>query len=255
MDAVDAVDAEPSSSATAAASPGAERRRSGTAEDQIRVRRQTLEAVLEQCRRALEMIENADLDPGSEAGEEFGRKDSEEEEEEQFCSQTLADRETDELCELLKSKVESPNFLEKIGTMHASISQNYHDGFSSWNMISAADLGEDKDLEGGKEPDQDGYVLIREEDIVEGMASFMASYLLSLKQTKELTPNQLQQALSKTFAAKKKSMLRKAWDGSRVIYNLASWSATAVGIYQNPAILKAASLAFWSSCRVISKFL
>ncbi|XP_072978803.1 uncharacterized protein [Typha angustifolia] len=251
---MDAVDAEPSSSATAAASPGAERRRSGTAEDQIRVRRQTLEAVLEQCRRALEMIENADLDPGSEAGEEVGRKD-EEEEEEQFCSQTLADRETDELCELLKSKVESPNFLEKIGTMHASISQNNHDGYSSWNMISAADLGEDKDLEGGKEPDQDGYVLIREEDIVEGMASFMASYLLSLKQTKELTPNQLQQALSKTFAAKKKSMLRKAWDGSRVIYNLASWSATAVGIYQNPAILKAASLAFWSSCRVISKFL
>ncbi|XP_072982126.1 uncharacterized protein [Typha latifolia] len=251
MDAVDAVDAEPSSSATAAASPGAERRRSGTAEDQIRVRRQTLEAVLEQCRRALEMIENADLDPGSEAGEEFGRKDSEEEEEEQFCSQTLADRETDELCELLKSKVESPNFLEKIGTMHASISQNYHalvhadsiaygvaDGFSSWNMISAADLGEDKDLEGGKEPDQDGYVLIREEDIVEGMASFMASYLLSLKQTKELTPNQLQQALSKTFAAKKKSMLRKAWDGSRVIYNLASWSATAVG-NQSMRFLKA----------------
>jgi hypothetical protein len=103
---------------------------------------------------------------------------------------------------------------------------------------------------------EDGYVLIKQEDIVDGIASFMAAYLLSLKQTKDLTPNQLQQALSKTFSAKKrKSKLQKAWDGTKVIYNIASWSATAIGIYQNPAILKAATAAFWTSCRVASKFL
>jgi hypothetical protein len=63
-------------------------------------------------------------------------------------------------------------------------------------------------------------------------------------------------ALSKTFSAKKrKSKLQKAWDGTKVIYNIASWSATAIGIYQNPAILKAATAAFWTSCRVASKFL
>jgi hypothetical protein len=31
---------------------------------------------------------------------------------------------------------------------------------------------------------EDGYVLIKQEDIVDGIASFMAAYLLSLKQTK-----------------------------------------------------------------------
>lgn len=37
-------------------------------------------------------------------------------------------------------------------------------------------------------------------------------------------------ALCKTFSGKKKkSRLRKAWDGSKVIYNVASWSATAIG--------------------------
>lgn len=37
-------------------------------------------------------------------------------------------------------------------------------------------------------------------------------------------------ALSKTFSVKKKKgKLRKAWDGSKIIYNVASWGATAVG--------------------------
>jgi hypothetical protein len=36
-------------------------------------------------------------------------------------------------------------------------------------------------------------------------------------------------ALRKTFSAEKKSKIRKAWDGTKVIYNVASWGATAVG--------------------------
>ncbi|KAK1288798.1 hypothetical protein QJS10_CPB19g01532 [Acorus calamus] len=72
----------------------------------------------------------------------------------------------------------------------------------------------------------------------------------------ELTPNQLQEALSKTFSVKKrKGKLLKAWNGSKVIYNVASWGATAIGIYQNPAIIRAATVAFWTSCRVISKLI
>ena len=37
-------------------------------------------------------------------------------------------------------------------------------------------------------------------------------------------------ALSTMFSVKKrKGRLRKAWEGSKVIYNVASWSATAIG--------------------------
>lgn len=51
---------------------------------------------------------------------------------------------------------------------------------SSWDMVSDNDLWE----EGNAQPDQEDYVLVRQEDIVEGIACFMAAYLLSLKQTK-----------------------------------------------------------------------
>lgn len=51
---------------------------------------------------------------------------------------------------------------------------------SSWDMISENDLWED----GNVELEPDDYVLVGQEDIMDGIASFMAAYLLSLKQTK-----------------------------------------------------------------------
>lgn len=51
---------------------------------------------------------------------------------------------------------------------------------NSWDMISDNDLWESENIDS----DQEDYVLVRQEDIVEGIACFMAAYLLSLKQTK-----------------------------------------------------------------------
>uniref|UniRef100_A0A804UKT9 Uncharacterized protein n=1 Tax=Zea mays TaxID=4577 RepID=A0A804UKT9_MAIZE len=50
-----------------------------------------------------------------------------------------------------------------------------------------------------------------------------------VRPAKRPAPDQLQKALRKTFSAEKKSKIRKAWDGTKVIYNVASWGATAVG--------------------------
>ncbi|KAJ3676947.1 hypothetical protein LUZ60_002671 [Juncus effusus] len=220
---------------------------SAAEEDQLRIKRKTLETVLEQCKRALEMINETDLssdsavDCPSEEDERDSTADSSD------LSPADTGYETDELCDRLKSRVESPEFLEKLG----SIYQGNTDETASWAMINGTDIWDDKNFD-----ESDGFVLVKQEDIVDGIACFMAAYLLSLKETKELTPNKLQEALSKTFSVKnKKSRLRKAWDGANVVYNVASWSATAIGIYQNPAILKAATAAFWTSCRVISKLM
>ncbi|KAJ6843383.1 uncharacterized protein M6B38_296350 [Iris pallida] len=206
--------------------------------DQLRVKRKSLQSVLEQCRRALESleIECSDRNPNSAAN-----GDNEEEREDEGSSRSSpsdADYETDELCDILKSKVESPTFLEKLGSIHMSVSQSiYVDDTSSWDMVTAKDLWEDKNNDGEIESDQDSFVLVSQDDITEGIGCFIAAYLLSLKQTKDLTPNQLQEALSKTFSVKKrKSKLRKAWDGSQVIYNVASWSATAIGYADLPVV-------------------
>ncbi|XP_061970430.1 uncharacterized protein LOC133693263 [Populus nigra] len=220
--------------------------------DQVRVRRKTLKVVLEQCQRALELLNNADGvdDDGYTSGEES--KEVESSPSRDSSSTSLGDQEADELCDLLKSRVECPDFLEKLECAQLSVSQNITEEGSSWDVISENDLWE-AEID---ESDQEDYVLVREEDIVEGIACFMAAYLLSLKQTKDLAPMQLQEALSKTFSVKKKKgKLRKAWDGSKVIYNVASWGATAIGLYQNPVLFGAASKAFWTSCHVISKLL
>ncbi|CAN0873393.1 hypothetical protein LINGRAHAP2_LOCUS10361 [Linum grandiflorum] len=212
--------------------------------DRLRVKRKTLQVVLEQCQRALESLNDAtdnDGDDDSDDYKQLSRQNS------------LRDREADELCDLLKSRVECPDFLEKLESAQLSLpTDTTGEECSSWDMVNENDLW---DGEMGHS-EEDDFVLVRQEDIVEGIAGFMAAYLLSLKQTKDLTPNQLQEALCKTFSVKKKKgKLRKAWDGSKVIYNVASWGATAIGIYQNPVILRAATNAFWTSCHIISKLL
>ncbi|XP_076931112.1 uncharacterized protein LOC143596149 isoform X2 [Bidens hawaiensis] len=216
--------------------------------DEMRVKRKTLEEVLDQCQRALELLSNTGcieeddesfdegVNDGDLAGPSAGRRDS------------PSDGEADLLCSLLKSRLECPDFLEKLECAQVSVPQTLAEN-SSWDMVSEHDL-----WESGNNGSDEDYVLVRQDDIVDGIACFMAAYLISLKETKDLSPKQLQDALSKTFSMKKqKGKLRKAWDGSKVIYNVASWGATAIGIYQNPAILRAASAAFWTSCNVISK--
>ncbi|CAI0447974.1 unnamed protein product [Linum tenue] len=215
-------------------------------EDRLRVKRKTLQAVLDQCQRALELLNNADGAAAAAADDDDRVPDLEE----------FRDRELTRLCDLLKSRVECPDFLEKLECAQASLPHNGHsvvgEECSSWDMVNENDLWEGEI----GHSEQEDFVLVRQEDIVDGIACFMAAYLLSLKQTKDLTPNQLQEALSKTFSVKKrKGKLRKAWDGSKVIYNVASWGATAIGIYQNPVILRAATNAFWTSCHIISKLL
>ncbi|WCJ24717.1 hypothetical protein M5689_006653 [Euphorbia peplus] len=214
--------------------------------DRFRVKRKTLKAVLEQCQRALESLTTSDS-PMDDQDDD----DEDEDAREPSSSHLPVDREADELCDLLKSRVECPDFLEKLECAQVSLPQSIAEEGSSWDMVNDNDL-----WEGEGDSDREDYVLVRQEDIVDGIACFMAAYLLSLKQTKDLTPNQLQDALAKTFSVKKKKgKLRKAWDGSKVIYNVASWGATAIGIYQNPVLLRVASKAFWTSCHVISKLL
>ncbi|XWS21420.1 hypothetical protein CRYUN_Cryun30bG0053600 [Craigia yunnanensis] len=142
--------------------------------DQVRVKRKTLQAVLEKCQRALELLSNNegeiddddedDLDPQGEV-----------------CGLDLRrDQEADELCDLLKSRVQCSDFLEKLECAQVPVPENIVEEGSSWDMVSENDLWEDKDVN----LDQEDYVLVRQEDIVEGIACFMAAYLLSLKQTK-----------------------------------------------------------------------
>ncbi|XP_024005893.1 uncharacterized protein LOC18030576 isoform X1 [Eutrema salsugineum] len=252
--------------------------------DSIRVKRKTLQNLLEDCQRALELLNLADTSPGGDdiggfqddnsdrVGQQSDSPDSDE-----FSSSDPGDPEADknlisergyenlkacgwihdsvtcflaQFYDLIKSRVECQDFREKIELAQVSVSQDLAEDGSSWDVVSEEDIWG----EGTMGQTEEDYVVVREEDIADGIACFMATYLSSLKQTKDISPDQLQKALSTMFSVKKrKGKLRKAWEGSKVIYNVASWSATAIGIYQNPMILSIASKAFWVSCKAISK--
>ncbi|KAK4432917.1 hypothetical protein Salat_1053900 [Sesamum alatum] len=223
----------------------------GAQKDRVRIKRKTLEAMLQQCQLALQQLASGrDVDDDDDDDDVDGESDVPQDSGDTSSAPASCETDTTEFYDLLKSRVECADFLKKLENARATLPENIAEEGSSWDMVSENDLWEG----GNVELDPEDYVLVGEEDIMDGIASFMAAYLLSLKQTKELTPNQLQAALSKTFSVKKKKgKLRKAWDGSKVIYNVASWGATAIGIYQNPALYRAASAAFWTSCHVISK--
>ncbi|VVB05568.1 unnamed protein product [Arabis nemorensis] len=213
--------------------------------DSIRVKRKTLQNLLEDCQRALELLGDRNGISQDRGGEESEGSDREE-----LSSSDPSDPEADQLYELIKSRVECHDFRAKIELAQVSVLQDIAEDSSSWDVVSEDDIWSEESM--GQT--EDDYVVVREEDIADGIACFMATYLSSLKQTKDISPDQLQKALSTMFSVKKrKGKLRKAWEGSKVIYNVASWSATAMGIYQNPVILSIASKAFWASCQVISK--
>ncbi|XP_009109243.1 uncharacterized protein LOC103834901 isoform X1 [Brassica rapa] len=216
---------------------------SSTRLDSIRVQRKTLQNLLQDCQRALQLLNLSDSD-------RVGQHSDSPDREEELSSSESRDPETDKLYELIKSRVECHDFRDRLELAQASLLLQdlpAEDG-SSWDVVSEDDiLWGDKSME-------DDYVVVREEDVADGIACFMVTYLSSLEQTKDISPDQLQKALSTMFSVKKrKGKLRKAWEGSKVIYNVASWSATAIGIYQNPMILSIASKAFWVSCKAISK--
>uniref|UniRef100_A0ACD5Y1F6 Uncharacterized protein n=1 Tax=Avena sativa TaxID=4498 RepID=A0ACD5Y1F6_AVESA len=218
----------------------------------VRLRRQRLESLLQELRRTLDGLGDADLaaslseaPPDAEASE-YGDGDDAD----STASLTSdSDHATDQMFDLLKSRFESPEFLQEFDEIQKSVCQNGAvEMDASWDIIKGVDVWEDDD--------DNGYVLVKPEDAAEGIAFFVATYLLTLTKTKELSPDRLQKALKKTFSAeKRKGKLRKAWDGTKVMYNVASWGATAVGIYNNQAILKVASTAVRMSWRVVSKLL
>ncbi|RLN32988.1 hypothetical protein C2845_PM03G00200 [Panicum miliaceum] len=147
-----------------------------------RVRKRALEEVLEQVQRAVEMLRDADPDLGASLlsedsaaappeGEDRKGGSTGDDADDGATSSVASDSdyETAQMCDLLKSKVESLEFLKKLKGIQKSV---YQDGAVepeiSWDIVKAVDLWEDDD------PD-DGYVLVKQEDVVDGITSFMAA--------------------------------------------------------------------------------
>ncbi|XP_024363163.1 uncharacterized protein [Physcomitrium patens] len=172
----------------------------------------------------------------------------------------------------LKMRVASPSFLDKLKPFQddgASTSSNKtllraEDDFyvkadvddpNWWLWLSENDTDREiKEVKDGL--GSDGYVMVSQEDIVDSIASFIARYISSIPQAKNLTPKELQQAMTQAFAkVEKKGRLRSLWTTGKYLYTAGSWGATALSIYKHPMVIRAASMAVWTSCCLILKLI
>ncbi|XP_024541076.1 uncharacterized protein LOC112349964 [Selaginella moellendorffii] len=149
----------------------------------------------------------------------------------------------DQLCDKLKERVDSPEFLEKLGTIVLSKDKEDGEKENTWVVLDGMEGAED-------------YVVITQEDIVDSIASYMAKYLATQPKAQNMSPDELQNALSKAFSAKDKpGFFRRLWGAGKVMYTIASWTATGVGLYRNPVLVRAAFMAIRTTVTLLLRLL
>eukprot|EP00897_Mesotaenium_endlicherianum_P001604 jgi/Mesen1/1471/ME000132S00413 len=171
----------------------------------------------------------------------------------------------------LERKVQSPEFLEQLKSPTSHHEEGPAEGLSKTQVCTKGEVEAEIDVddpdwwlvpdaktrgveqkEECEELDGDSYVLVDKEDVIDGIASFVARYLAYHPQTKGMTPVQLQQTLGYALSELRlKGTVRRFWDWGKFLYTVGCWSATFVSIYKNPLLVRAAMIAIWTSCRVI----
>jgi len=204
------------------------------------------------------------------------------------CPYTELENCPSDLYERLRNTVDSPNFLAKLQTSHDNGNttskdlaklQTSHDNGNATSK-DPANMGIEGDILGNNNPedpslwvwvpddmatrkveercglDNEGYIIITEEDLVDGIATFIANYIVSNSQAKKMTPEQLQKVLSNVLESMyRRNTIKKLWDASKFMYTGATWGITLIGFYRHPFLLKAAMKAALFTGRILVKAL
>ncbi|KAK7275662.1 hypothetical protein RIF29_16783 [Crotalaria pallida] len=104
--------------------------------------------------------------------------------------------------------------------------------------------------------DDDSYLVINEEVVVDGVANFMARCVLSNPNALKLSPEELQKTLSKALAGTSKlEKLLDIWDAGKLFYALSTWGLALAGLYQSRAALRIAARGIHSGSKLALKAL
>ncbi|KAL6847485.1 hypothetical protein ACP4OV_023338 [Aristida adscensionis] len=100
-------------------------------------------------------------------------------------------------------------------------------GKSSWVFLSC-DSGVSS-LEEISGIDSDSYVIVNEDDIVDGIASFVARCIIEDPKSKLLSPMELQKVVVRALSSMKdERKWRSIWEAGKVIYTLTTWGITLI---------------------------
>lgn len=100
--------------------------------------------------------------------------------------------------------------------------------------------------------DDENYILVTEEDVVEGIALLVAGIVAANPQSKNLTPEQLQSTISSVFDNRNQTnIIHKLLAAGKVMYTAASWGLALYGLYTQRHIIKLATKAVVKSGRIV----
>ncbi|CAL5414523.1 unnamed protein product [Camellia sinensis] len=185
-----------------------------------------------------------------------------------------------DLYDRLMDTVDSEKFLTQIKSLHheyvggtdpkfpfkessgadlqsAEILINVSLGEPSW-WVWVTDEMVPSDVEEQSGIDNESYLVLSEEHVVDGVANFMARCILSNPKTllQSMSPEELQKTLTKALGGMNKfEKMLHIWHAGTMFCTLATWGLALAGLYNTRAILKLATVGVHTTSKVVMKAL
>lgn len=97
------------------------------------------------------------------------------------------------------------------------------------------------------------YIVVEREDVIEALSAFIAAYIVSLPDARNLDPRTLQRAVVQTLAELRKGRVRRLWDWGRCFYRAGVVAYGAFSMFSNPWVAKALVAALWTAVRMMGR--
>ncbi|XP_059631840.1 uncharacterized protein LOC132274548 [Cornus florida] len=104
--------------------------------------------------------------------------------------------------------------------------------------------------------DNESYVIVTEEQVVDGVANFMARCILSNPKAQSLKPEELQNVLTNALGGMNKlDKMLHVWHAGMMFYTLSTWGLALVGLYKSRAVLRLAAKGIHTTGKVVMRAL
>jgi len=104
--------------------------------------------------------------------------------------------------------------------------------------------------------DCDGYVVVKEDDVTQAIAEFIALTLMSYPKAKGLSENELKSMIDTTFSSlNERSQLMQMYDWAQFVYTTYGWGSCAIQLYQEPSMVKFVASSTYTMARWALVFL
>ncbi|KAK9096029.1 hypothetical protein Sjap_021526 [Stephania japonica] len=176
----------------------------------------------------------------------------------------------------LVAAVDSANFMSQLESLRQSTADECYNSFP-FKKVTGPDLEsvetlvnvglnepswwvwvmEEKPPPGGIELsgiDNEGYVIVSEEQVVDGVANFIARCILSNPKAQKMTPAELQKSVATALEGVSKfDKMMKIWHAGQTFYALATWGLALAGLYRHRAILRVAAKGVGATGKLVMK--